>query len=143
MIIISRLNKGGYKFENEDFSVKIFYSDGKIWISKKNIRKLFCIKKENFSKNINGIFLQGEHDLENDIKKKYNQSLQKEESFYNLDIIISLGYRTKSFEETKFIIQANRELKRIVNTKETSLQLFTKSIKNIFSLIKHEHQIIK
>ena len=79
--------------------------------------KLFNQTKQNISLHINNCFKEKE--LEKTLTVKYSLAVQKEGNrnvrrrieLYNLDVIISVGYRVKSTEGTQFRIWANRILK--------------------------------
>ena len=88
--------------------------DETVWLTQAQMQLLFDSSKQNISLHINNVFKEGELDKNSVVKyslttaadgKKYNTSL------YNLDVIISVGYRVKSQRGTQFRIWANRVLK--------------------------------
>lgn len=91
--------------------------DETVWLSPYQMAKLFNQTKQNISLHINNCFKEKE--LEKTLTVKYSLAVQKEGNrnvrrrieLYNLDVIISVGYRVKSTEGTQFRIWANRILK--------------------------------
>ena len=91
--------------------------DETVWLSPYQMEKLFNQTKQNISLHINNCFKEKE--LEKTLTVKYSLTVQKEGNrnvrrrieLYNLDVIISVGYRVKSTEGTQFRIWANRILK--------------------------------
>ena len=85
-----------------------------MWLTQAQMVELFQTSKQNISLHINNIFKEGELDSESVVKdylttatdgKKYRTK------YYNLDIIISVGYRVKSLRGTQFRQWANKVLK--------------------------------
>ena len=106
-IIIYKSNELSTKFE-----VKV--EDETVWLTQAQMVNLFNSTKQNISLHINNIFKEGELDKNSVVKyslttakdgKNYNTA------FYNLDVIISVGYRVKSKQGTEFRIWANKILK--------------------------------
>jgi hypothetical protein len=118
MIQVHKIRKGVYSFESEEQLNKIMFIENKIWMSKKEISKLFNRKKIEINSTLSQIFIESEYDILDHVIKNYNSSLEKEVNYYSLDIILSIGYRFKAFEETKFIIRGNRILKEHQNNKK-------------------------
>lgn len=88
--------------------------DETVWLTQTQMVELFNSSKQNISLHINNIFKEGELNINSVVKysltaasdgKKYNIT------FYNLDVIISVGYRVKSKRGTQFRIWANKVLK--------------------------------
>ena len=80
-----------------DISVKV--EDGTVWLTQGQMVELFNTTKQNISLHIKNIFDEGEQDKDSVVKeylttaadgKNYNTK------YYNLDVIISVGYRVKS-----------------------------------------------
>lgn len=95
------------------FEVRI--EDETVWLTQAQMVKLFESSKQNISLHINNIFKEGE--LVNDsVVKEYLTTAfdgkNYKTAFYNLDVIISVGYRVKSIRGTQFRIWANNVLKK-------------------------------
>ena len=109
-----------YNLPDEKLSVDIIVKDETIWISQKGLTELFGIARTGIGKHLKNIFSDGEldekvvcanfaHTTEHGaIKGKTQVSNSK---YYNLDAIISVGYRVNSFKATKFRIWATSVLK--------------------------------
>ncbi|QRG86499.1 virulence RhuM family protein [Bulleidia sp. zg-1006] len=109
-----------YSLPDEDVSVDIFIKDDDIWLSQKGMAELFGIDRTGIGKHLKNIFSDGELDEEvvcakfahttehGAIKGKTQLS---NTIYYNLDAIISVGYRVNSYKATKFRIWATSVLK--------------------------------
>ncbi|MDD3322251.1 MAG: RhuM family protein [Paludibacter sp.] len=102
-----------YQSDNStQFEVRI--KDETIWLTQNQIAELFGVKQPAISKHLKNIFLSGELD-ENSVYSilEYTASDGKnyKTAFYNLDAILSIGYRVNSKNATQFRIWANRILK--------------------------------
>ena len=79
--------------------------------------ELYQSSKSNISEHIKHIFEEGEFD-ENSVVRKFQTTASdgknSESTFYNLDLIISLGYRIKSYIATQFRIWATQRLKEYI-----------------------------
>ncbi|MCK5466783.1 virulence RhuM family protein [Candidatus Parcubacteria bacterium] len=112
-----------YTTPNEKVKVEIFLRDENIWLTQEKIAELFGVKIPAISKHLKNIFESGELDkkvvisiLEHTtqhgaIKGKTQTKLVK---FYNLDAIISVGYRVNSQTATQFRIWATERLKEYI-----------------------------
>ena len=84
---------------------------------KNSLAELFCSSKQNISLHINNIFKEGELQKESVVKEYLTTAAdgkQYKTRFYNLDVIISVGYRVKSLRGTQFRIWANSILKEYI-----------------------------
>ncbi len=103
-----------YTGNEGNVNVEVFVKDETIWLTQKSISELFGVKRPAITKHLNNIFDSKELD-ENSVcsilehtasdGKKYNTK------FYNLDAIISVGYRVNSYQATQFRIWATKILK--------------------------------
>ena len=104
-------------FENQNVKLEVNLKDETVWLSLEQMTKLFGRDKSVISRHISNIFKEGE--LEEDVTVANFATVQKEGErlikryidYYNLDVIISVGYRVKSQEGTKFRQWANKILK--------------------------------
>ncbi len=80
-----------------------------VWLSIEQMAELFQKSKSTVNEHILNIFREGEL-VEHDAKRKIGNSdfSTKPTNFYNLDVIISVGYRVKSIQGTKFRQWATR-----------------------------------
>lgn len=100
-----------YKAEQEDVSVDALVKDETIWLTQKAMAELFAIDKSGISRHLKNIFESGELDEEVVVAKiaiptKHGAIPEKEQlsptNYYNLDAIISVGYRVDSIRATHF-----------------------------------------
>ena len=99
----------------EHIEVKI--EDETVWLTQQQMASLFNQTKQNISLHINNCFKEKELDREATVKeslivqKEGSRSVKRKIDYYNLDVIISVGYRVKSKQGTRFRIWANNVLK--------------------------------
>ena len=102
---------------DNSISLEVRVEDETVWLTQAQMTELFQSTKQNISLHINNIFKEGE--LIEDSTVKYSLTVQKEGkrsvkrkiAFYNLDVIISVGYRVKSKRGTDFRIWATKIIK--------------------------------
>lgn len=82
-----------------------------IWLRQEQIAQLFDRERSVITKHINNIFKEKELDRESNVQNLHITNSDKPVAFFNLDIIISVGYRVKSPQGTQFRIWANKVLK--------------------------------
>ena len=96
-------------------SIEVKYADGTVWLSQKMIAKLFDKVRSTIAEHLKEIFDSGEL-VENLVCRNFrhtaNDGKSYETQFYNLDAIISLGYRVNSQRATQFRIWATNVLKQ-------------------------------
>ena len=103
-------------YQTEDgltkIDVKIIYDT--VWLTQLQLSELYQTSKSNISEHIKNIFLEGELD-EISVVRKFRTTAADGKSYlvshYNLDMIISLGYRVKSITATRFRRWATERLK--------------------------------
>ncbi len=112
-----------YKSANGAVKLEVLIQDETIWLSQKQMAGLFGVKVPAISKHIKNIYDSGELREEVVVSKmeittKHGAVSGKEQSkevnFYNLDMIISIGYRVNSKEATEFRIWATQVLKEYI-----------------------------
>ena len=109
-----------YRAAGEDVSVKAVIKDDTIWLTQKAMAELFGVQTPAISKHLKNIFNEGELDEKVVVSKMEittehgampDKTQTKEAKFYNLDAIISVGYRVNSRRATNFRIWATKVLK--------------------------------
>jgi hypothetical protein len=101
-------------FENQDGIIKIDVrlEEETVWLTEDQMAQLFGEAKSTINEHIKNIFEEGELQEELCMHKfGISQSMQKAPNYYNLDVIISVGYRVKSLQGTQFRIWAVQRLK--------------------------------
>ncbi|MBO7054738.1 MAG: virulence RhuM family protein [Bacteroidales bacterium] len=102
---------------NEIVSLEVRLDAETVWLSQQQMKELFNSSKQNISLHINNIYKEGELDVQSTVKeyltvqKEGSRSIQRKVKYYNLDVIISVGYRVKSLQGTLFRQWANKVLK--------------------------------
>ncbi len=106
-----------YQSADENVSVNAVIRDETIWLTQKSMAKLFDVDVPAISKHLSNIYDEGELMRDSTISKmeivqqEGNRQVKREQNFYNLDAIISVGYRVNSRRATQFRIWATSVLK--------------------------------
>ena len=109
-----------YSTPEENVLVDVVIKDENIWVTQKAMAELFGVKVPAISKHLKNIFEEGELQQEVVVSKMEittqhgalaDKTQHHEANFYNLDAIISVGYRVNSHKATKFRIWATQILK--------------------------------
>lgn len=106
-----------YTSQDGEVRVDVFVHNESVWLTQKAMQDLFDRSKSTVSEHISNIFKEGELD-ENQVVRKFRTTADDgkdyEVSYYNLDVIISVGYRIKSQRGTQFRIWATKTLKEFI-----------------------------
>ena len=106
-----------YQTEDNLTQLEVRIDDETVWLTQSQMVNLFSSTKQNISLHINNIFKEGELGRSSTVKDyltvqmEGGRRVQRKVSIYNLDVIISVGYRVKSNRGTQFRIWANGVLK--------------------------------
>ena len=128
-------------FENDKVKLEVNIQDETVWLTQEQMTKLFETTKRNIGMHIQNIYEEAE--LEKDstrkdfflVRNEGGRKVSRKITCYNLDVIISVGYRVKSKSGTQFRIWANKILKQyllegyVVNQRR--LEYLEKTIKLI------------
>ena len=99
-------------FENQNVKLEVNLKDETVWLTQEQMAELFGKAKSTINEHIKNIYKEGELDINITMTKFGNSEFSaKPTNYYNLDVIISVGYRVKSQEGTKFRQWANKILK--------------------------------
>ena len=109
-----------YHTDDEDISVNALIQNETIWLTQKSMSSLFDVAENNITYHLQNIYNTKE--LEENrttqkirvVQKEGNRNVSREVNFYNLDAIISVGYRVNSRRATKFRIWATSVLKEYI-----------------------------
>ena len=113
--------------------IEVRMEDDTVWLNQEQLSTLFQRDQSVISRHIRNVFKEGELDQKRNMQKVHIPNSDKPIVFYNLDVIISVGYRVKSKQGTQFRIWAtnvlrdyllkgyalNQRMNRIENTVET------------------------
>jgi len=106
-----------YVSEKGNTKIDVLFQDETVWLSQKQMVELFQTTKQNISLHINNIFDEGEL-LENSVVKDFLTTASDGKKYntkhYNLDVIISVGYRVKSILGTRFRQWATAHLREFI-----------------------------
>ena len=97
-----------YKAEQEDISIDALVKDETIWLTQKAMAELFDVNVPAISKHLQNVFDEGELQKESTVSKmeivqqEGTRDVKRMVEFYNLDAIISVGYRVNSLRATHF-----------------------------------------
>uniref|UniRef100_UPI0039B9BB34 RhuM family protein n=1 Tax=Candidatus Ruminimicrobium bovinum TaxID=3242779 RepID=UPI0039B9BB34 len=109
-----------YKTKDGNLEVDLKLHNETLWLTQKSMAELFDVNVPAINKHLKNIFKEGELNEKEVISKMeittqhgamVNKTQTKETSFYNLDAIISVGYRVNSTKATQFRIWATKTLK--------------------------------
>ena len=106
-----------YTTEDGITKVEVTFDNDTVWLSLDQIAELFQKNKSTISRHIKNIFSEGELLAEATVakfatvQKEGNRTVERQIDFYNLDVIISVGYRVKSLRGTQFRFWATNILK--------------------------------
>ena len=98
-------------FENQNVKLEVNLRDETVWLTQGQISELFGKDRTVITRHINNIFKEGELEEESNVQKMHIPNSDKPVAFYNLDVIISVGYRVKSQNGIIFRRWANNILK--------------------------------
>jgi len=109
-------------YQNPDGNIKIDVrlQEETVWLTQSQMGQLFGKDKRTISEHISNIFNEGELEKSSTVRKfrtvqtEGNREVERELDHYNLDIIISVGYRVKSVQGTQFRIWATQRLKEYI-----------------------------
>ena len=103
-----------YKTETGQYAVEVLLDGDTVWLTQKQMAELFDKGRTTITEHIQNIFKEGELDEKavcRDFRHTASDGKEYEVKYYNLDVIISIGYRVKSLNGTQFRIWATRTLK--------------------------------
>ena len=106
-----------YQSDDKSTQLQVHIEEDTVWLTQAQMVELFTSTKQNISLHINNIFKEGELSPHSTVKEyltvqfEGSRKVQRKITGYNLDVIISVGYRVKSQRGTQFRIWANKVLK--------------------------------
>ena len=99
-------------FENQDVKLEVNMKDETVWLTQEQMAKLFDKAKSTINEHIKNIYKEGELEESETLTKFGNSEfVDKPTNYYNLDMIISVGYRVKSKNGIAFRKWATKILK--------------------------------
>lgn len=115
-IMNTKLNSELLMYQTEDGLTKIdvHLDNDTVWLTQAEMAELFGKNISTISRHISNVFDEGELDSESNLRFMQFATSTKPVALYNLDVIISVGYRVKSLRGTQFRIWANQILKEYI-----------------------------
>jgi len=129
-----------YRAEDKEIKLEVKLQKETVWLSQKQIAALFNTERSVITKHINHIFKTGELIEKSNVQKMHIANSDKPVKFYDLDVVISIGYRVNSKRATQFRIWATGVLrkyildgyaldqKRLTEVRENKLAEFEKAV---------------
>lgn len=109
-----------YESSTGKVRVEVYYEDETFWLSQRQIADLFGVEVQTINHHLKEIF-ESEELLETAtvrklriVRTEWNRSVSREINHYNLDAIISVGYRVNSTQATQFRIWSTRTLREFI-----------------------------
>ncbi|MBQ7489940.1 MAG: virulence RhuM family protein [Bacteroidales bacterium] len=99
---------------DDTISLEVRVEDETVWLTQAQMAKLFQKDRTVITRHINNIFQEGELDEESNVHYLHFANSDRPIGLYNLDVIISVGYRVKSQIGTRFRRWANSVLKKYI-----------------------------
>lgn len=109
-----------YTTPNGKVKVEIFLRDENIWLTQAKIADLFGVERSVVTKHLQNIFKEGELNKKStsakiaQVQNEGQRQVMRDVEFYNLDAIISVGYRVNSTQATHFRIWATERLREYI-----------------------------
>ncbi|MFA6342945.1 MAG: virulence RhuM family protein [Fibrobacteraceae bacterium] len=107
-------------YQSQDGAIKldVRLEDESVWLTQDQLSELFGKAKSTINEHIKNIFEEGELQESQTMRKfgisEFMGNLAKKTNFYNLDVVISVGYRVKSLQGTQFRIWATQRLREYI-----------------------------
>ena len=104
-----------FKTADDKVSIDVHFEDETVWLTIDDMSSLFEKSRSTINEHILNIFEEGELEKENVVRKIGNSDFStKPTNYYNLDVIISVGYRVKSLRGTQFRQWATKRLNEYI-----------------------------
>ena len=109
-----------YNTPNENIKVNVIVKDETLWLTQKAMSELFDVNTQAITKHLKNIFEEGELEKAatcskmEQVQQEGGRFVKRNVEFYNLDAIISVGYRVNSQKATRFRIWATQILKEYI-----------------------------
>lgn len=109
-----------YTTPQGEIKIEVFLQDETVWLTQRAMGELFGVVKSTISEHLSNIYKSGELTKEATVRKirtvqnEAGREVNRNLDFYNLDAIISVGYRVNSHQATQFRIWATKTLKEFI-----------------------------
>jgi len=115
-----------YQTEDGQTKIDVRLEEETVWLSQVQMAKLFQTTKQNISLHVKNVFKEGELEEISTVKDyltvqtEGKREVQRKINSYNLDVIISVGYRVKSHRGTQFRIWATLSIAKILTHRKVA-----------------------
>lgn len=109
-----------YTDEDGNLQVEVILQDENVWLNVNAIAELFDVQRPAITKHINNIYNEQELDRNStcsileQVQKEGNRNVKRKKEYYNLDMIISIGFRVNSKKAIRFRTWANKIIKEYI-----------------------------
>lgn len=103
-----------YTAEDGKTRIQVRLDEDTVWLTQEQMAELFLRERTVITKHIANVFGEGELEEESNVQKMHIANSDKPIKYYNLNVIISVGYRVKSQRGTQFRIWATQRLKEYI-----------------------------
>lgn len=109
-----------YTTPTRDIRVEVLYQDETFWLSQRRMAELFGVESHTITYHCKEIFASKKLEEEGTtqkirvVQKEGARDVSREVDFYNLDMVIAVGYRVNSFQATQFRIWATKALREFI-----------------------------
>ena len=106
-----------YRTEDGKMKIDVRFESETVWLTQQHMAELFQTSKQNIGQHLKSIFAEGELSPNSVVKNFFTTAADGKNyatNFYNLDVIISVGYRVKSRIATQFRIWATQRLREYI-----------------------------
>ena len=109
-----------YQTEDGKLKIDVRFEGETVWLTQQHMAELFQTTQQNISLHLQNIYAEGElergatHKESLSVRQEGVRSVQRRVDFYNLDAILSVGYRVKSVVATRFRIWATQRLREYI-----------------------------
>lgn len=136
-----------YQAKDLTTRIEVQVKNESVWINRNQISSLFDRDVKTIGKHINNVFTEGELEKISTVAKfaivqnEGGRNIERQIEHYNLDVIISVGYRVKSKQGTQFRIWANSVLKDYLLKGYALNNRMNRIEENVFSIMKKVNDI--
>jgi len=106
-----------YDDEEGNIKIEVVYATENVWLTQNSMSKLFDVNTQDITKHIRNIYISAELNKDStcskmeQVQKEGDRMVKRNLLYYNLDMIISVGFRVNSKKATKFRTWANKIIK--------------------------------
>ena len=103
-----------FETKDSEISLRVPVENDTVWLTQAQMTELFNVDRTVITRHINNVFREGELQRESYVQKMHIANSDKPVQFYNLEVIISVGYRVKSKRGVEFRQWASKVLKQYI-----------------------------